>query len=65
MATDNEVLFVVTKLRLFNDDRSATWASQMWLFRTRAAARAFAVAKRERSKLYAYTVSPAKWGPAS
>lgn len=59
MASDNEVLYLVTKKTLTYARIDGT----PLLFRTRKAARDYARDKNKKSKKFRYTVVPAKWGP--
>ena len=60
MASDNEVLYLVTKKTLTYGRRIA---GTPLLFRTRKAARDCARDKNKKSKKFRYTVVRAKWGP--
>lgn len=59
MATDNERLHTVNKMNFFKT------VLKVWVFRTRAAANAFAREQRKKSRnaSISYKVGPATWGP--
>lgn len=57
MASDNEVLYVVEKLTIFDHPM------KRWVFRTREAARTFAKTQTAKSFNHEYKVSKAAWGP--
>lgn len=67
MASDNEVLYIVTKKRRALIGRKAIGnpVGKPLVFRTRAKARAYAKSKNAKSRTFAYVVSIAAWGPAS
>ena len=56
-----EAMWVVIKYSL--DSAKPSYANKMWLFRTRAAARKYAIDKSIKASQYAYSVQRATWGP--
>lgn len=66
MASGENTLWIVTKMPKFHTVEniiSEYVVQNAWVFRTRTAARNFAIKKELASKLYDYSVKRATWGP--
>ena len=61
MASDNEILFLVIKS--LRSGPTKKQLAPIKVFRTRNAARVYAMANNAKSKRYHYKVMPASWGP--
>ena len=60
--SDNEVLWLVTRYRIFTDGTLGAGAP-FKLFRTRSAARKYAADAAKRARRFGYYVDRVTWGP--